>query len=126
MWLPEFHVDPSEENSSSNAWPLVVGDRFMILIRNESKSFLSASRFQVAFDPAAMSVEESSWRPVADWTNAVVASLVELSVAGVGVGAVGLPVRAGEASGAREVSVGWMWSPRDHFVDEPGAAVPSI
>jgi hypothetical protein len=42
---------------------------------------------------------------IAAATNAVVAMLVSLSPA-VGVGAVGLPVKAGLASGASEVSVG--------------------
>ena len=42
---------------------------------------------------------------ISAFTNAVVAIDVSLSP-GVGVGAVGLPVNAGEASGARVVSVG--------------------
>ena len=42
------------------------------------------------------------------------------------VGAVGVPVSAGEAIGARVVSVGWTWSSRDHFDPLPAAPVPAI
>lgn len=42
------------------------------------------------------------------------------------VGAVGVPVNAGEASGARDVSVGWTWSPREYLIETPGDATPSI
>src|SRR5438309_922426 len=62
---------------------------------------------------------------IAAETNAVVASWV-VFVAGAAVGATGTPVRAGEASGARLVSLGWTWSPREKAVATPAAAAPSI
>ena len=45
--------------------------------------------------------------PTAAWTKAVLAICVVL-VPGVAVGVVGVPVKAGEANAAREVSVGWI------------------
>jgi hypothetical protein len=59
------------------------------------------------------------------WTKAVVAICV-VFVPAVAVGAVGVPVRPGEASGALEVSVGWTWSALAYFRDVPTVAVPSM
>lgn len=58
-------------------------------------------------------------------TKAVVAMVVELSVVA-GVGAAGVPVRVGEASGARDVSTGCTWSARAKVVPVPTAAAPFI
>ena len=58
-------------------------------------------------------------------TKAVVAICV-VFVPGAAVGAVGVPVSAGDDSGARVVSVGCLWSSRADFVAVPAAAVPSI
>jgi len=41
------------------------------------------------------------------------------------VGAVGVPVNAGDANGARELSVGCTWSARAKVFDVPTAPVPS-
>jgi hypothetical protein len=38
----------------------------------------------------------------------------------------GVPVRDGEASGARVVSVGWTWSALAYFREVPMVAVPSM
>ena len=58
-------------------------------------------------------------------TNCVVDTLVLLSPEA-GVGAVGVPVNAGEARGAREVSVGCTWSSWAQCELVPTAAVPSM
>jgi hypothetical protein len=58
-------------------------------------------------------------------TYAVVAIFVELSPAAA-VGAVGVPVNPGLASGARDVSVGCTWSALANVFDVPTAPVPSI
>ena len=52
------------------------------------------------------------------------ATVVLLSVAGVGT--VTVPVRVGDAVGARDVSVGWTWSMGVHLPLVPAAAVPSM
>jgi hypothetical protein len=57
-------------------------------------------------------------------TNAVVAIWVVL-VPEVAVGAAGVPVKVGLASGALDVSVGWMWSALAKVVEVPIVAVPS-
>ena len=64
-------------------------------------------------------------------TNAVVASAVVLLpavcvTAVVPVGKEGVPVNAGEASGALVVSVGWTWSALAYLREVPTVAVPSM
>ena len=58
-------------------------------------------------------------------TNAVLATCVVFT-ADPAVGAVGMPVNAGEFSGALVVSVGCTWSCRAFKLELPTAAVPSI
>ena len=58
-------------------------------------------------------------------TNSVVAICVVL-VPVVAVGAVGVPVSAGDANGALVVSLGWTWSSAANRFDVPVDAVPSI
>jgi hypothetical protein len=68
-----------------------------------------------------LGVVEEAWPS----TNAVVASCV-VFVFWAAVGAAGVPVKVGDASGARVVSVGWTWSARAKLVEVPTVAAPFI